>query len=106
MASILEKSGVAEDLYEMMYQWLGGIRGGFAMGTVAIYAIFVAMSGISAVATVTMGLIALPSMMKRKYDAKLTVGSIAAGGTLGILIPPSVVMILYGSLTGASNGNL
>jgi tripartite ATP-independent transporter DctM subunit len=106
MANILERSGVAEDLYEMMYQWLGGIRGGLAMGTVAICAIFAAMSGISAVATVTMGLIALPSMMKRKYDAQMAVGSIAAGGTLGILIPPSVIMILYGSLTGASVGKL
>ena len=106
MANILERSGVAEDLYEMMYQWLGGIRGGLAMGTVAICAIFAAMSGISAVATVTMGLIALPSMMKRNYDAKMAVGSVAAGGTLGILIPPSVIMILYGSLTGASVGKL
>ena len=106
MANILERSGVAEDLYDMMYQWLGGIRGGLAMGTIAICAIFAAMSGISAVATVTMGLIALPSMIKRKYDARIAVGSVAAGGTLGILIPPSVIMILYGSLTGASVGKL
>lgn len=106
MANILERSGVAEDLYDMMYQWLGGIKGGLAMGTVAICAVFAAMSGISAVATVTMGLIALPSMIKRKYDARIAVGSVAAGGTLGILIPPSVIMILYGSLTGASVGKL
>ncbi len=106
MANILERSGVAEDLYDMMYQWLGGIRGGLAIGTIAICAIFAAMSGISAVATVTMGLIALPSMIKRKYDARIAVGSVAAGGTLGILIPPSVIMILYGSLTGASVGKL
>ncbi len=106
MANILEKSGVAEDLFEMMYRWTGGLKGGLAMGTVAICAIFAAMAGISAVATVTMGTIALPSMMKRKYDARLAVGSISAGGTLGILIPPSVIMILYGSLTGASVGKL
>ena len=106
MANILERSGVAEDLYDMMYMWLGGIRGGLAIGTIAICAIFAAMSGISAVATVTMGLIALPSMIKRNYDPKMAVGSVAAGGTLGILIPPSVIMILYGALTGASVGKL
>lgn len=106
MANILEQSGVAEELYETMYRWLGGLKGGLAMGTIVICAIFAAMAGISAVATVTMGLIALPSMMKRNYDARLAVGSISAGGTLGILIPPSVIMILYGSLTGASIGKL
>jgi tripartite ATP-independent transporter DctM subunit len=106
MANILERSGVAEELYETMYRWMGGLKGGLAMGTIVICAIFAAMSGLSAVATVTMGLIALPSMMKRKYDARLAVGSISAGGTLGILIPPSVIMIIYGSLTGTSIGKL
>lgn len=106
MANILERSGIAEDLYEMMYRWMGPIRGGLAMGTVAICAIFAAMAGISAVATVTMGLIALPSMLKRGYDRTIAVGCVSAGGTLGILIPPSVIMILYGSLTGTSVGKL
>lgn len=106
MANILERSGIAEDLYEMMYRWMGPLRGGLAMGTVAICAIFAAMAGISAVATVTMGLIALPSMLKRGYDRLIAVGCVSAGGTLGILIPPSVMMILYGSLTGTSVGKL
>ena len=106
MACILERSGVAEDLYEMMYRWMGAVRGGLAMGTVAICAVFAAMAGISAVATVTMGLIALPSMMKRGYDHRIAVGCISAGGTLGILIPPSVIMIVYASLTGTSVGKL
>jgi len=106
MANLLEISGIAEDLYAMMYKWMGGIRGGLASGTVVICAIFAAMAGISAVATVTMGLIALPSMLKRNYSKLLAVGTISAGGTLGILIPPSVIMILYASLTGESVGRL
>ncbi|MFH0914718.1 MAG: TRAP transporter large permease subunit, partial [Chloroflexota bacterium] len=106
MASFLEKSGIADDLYEMMYRWGGGLRGGLAMGTVVICAIFAAMSGVSATATVTMGLIALPSMLKRNYDKFLATGTISAGGTLGILIPPSVPMILYASVTGESVGKL
>lgn len=106
MANFLERSGVADDLYEMMYKWMGPLRGGLAMGTVAICAIFAAMAGISGVATVTMGLIALPSMLKRGYDRLIAVGCISAGGTLGILIPPSVIMILYAALTGTSVGKL
>lgn len=106
MGNLLEVSGVAEDLYGMMYKWLGRTRGGLASGTVVICAIFAAMAGISGVATVTMGLIALPSMLRRNYDKILAVGTISAGGTLGILIPPSVIMILYASLTGESVGKL
>lgn len=106
MANLLERSGIAEDLYETMYRWMGPLRGGLAMGTVVICAIFGAMAGISAVATVTMGLIALPSMLHRGYDTSIAVGCISAGGTLGILIPPSVIMIVYASLTGTSVGKL
>jgi tripartite ATP-independent transporter DctM subunit len=106
MANLLQRSGIAEELYQMMYLWFGRVRGGLAMGTVAICAIFGAMSGISAVGTVTMGMIALPSMLKRGYSKDIAVGCISAGGTLGILIPPSVLMIVYGYLTGASVGKL
>lgn len=106
MANFLAKSGVADDLYETMYSWMGGVRGGLAAGTVVICAIFAAMAGISGVATVSMGLIALPSMLKKNYDSRLAVGCIATAGTLGVLIPPSIVMILYGSLTGESIGKL
>jgi TRAP-type mannitol/chloroaromatic compound transport system permease large subunit len=66
----------------------GSTKGGLAMGTVVICTIFAAMAGISGVATVTMGLIALPSMLRRNYDKLIAVGCISAGGTLGILIPP------------------
>ena len=94
MANILQKSGIAEDLYSMLYQWLGGIRGGLAMGTVVICAIFAAMCGGGGPATITMGLIALPSMLKRGYDKYIAIGCIAAGGVLGIIIPPSIPMVV------------
>lgn len=106
MAVVLEGSGIAEELFETMYRWLGGLPGGLLTGTVIICAIFAAMSGISGVATVTMGLIALPAMLKRGYDRKMAIGGIMCGGALGIIIPPSVIAILYGSITGTSVGKL
>jgi len=106
MAMILEKSGMAGDLYDMMYLWFGPLRGGLAIGTVIICAIFSAMCGISGAAVVSMGSIALPSMLKRKYDKNLAVGCINSGGGWGILIPPSVPMILYALLSGESVGKL
>jgi tripartite ATP-independent transporter DctM subunit len=106
MAMILERAGVAENLYTMMHRWMGPVRGGLAIGTVLICAIFAAMSGVSATATVSMGIIALPAMLKRKYDKIMAMGCISGGGALGILIPPSVPMILYATLTGESIGGL
>lgn len=106
MANILKFSGLADKLYEVVYRWMGGLRGGLAMGTVVICAIFAAMAGISSVATISMGLIALPSMLQRKYDKVMAVGCINAGGALGILIPPSILMILYGNMAEVSIGRL
>ena len=106
MANVLERSGSAEDLYSMMYHWMGPLRGGLAMGTVVICTLFAAMAGISGAATVTMGLIALPSMLKRHYNKNIAVGCIAAGGALGILIPPSVIMIIYALMAGVSVGKM
>jgi tripartite ATP-independent transporter DctM subunit len=106
MAMILERAGVAEDLYEMMYLWFGPLRGGLAIGTVAICAIFAAMCGISGAAVVSMGVIALPSMLRYNYDKELALGCINAGGSLGILIPPSVIMIIYAIISGESVGKL
>lgn len=102
LANFLQKSGIADDLYEMLYNWMGGLKGGLAMGTVIICAIFGAMCGGSGPATITMGLIALPSMLKRGYNKEMAVGCIAAGGVLGIIIPPSIAMIIlagYGQLS-------
>jgi tripartite ATP-independent transporter DctM subunit len=106
MAMILEKSGTANDLYEMMYLWFGPVRGGLAIGTLIICAIFSAMCGISGAAVVSMGAIALPSMLSRNYDKLMAVGCINSGGGWGILIPPSVIMILYALISGESVGKL
>jgi len=106
MAMILERAGVADDLYTMMRRWMGPLRGGLAIGTVLICTIFAAMAGISGAATVSMGVIALPAMLKRGYDKRIAMGCISGGGALGILIPPSVPMILYATLTGESIGGL
>jgi tripartite ATP-independent transporter DctM subunit len=106
MANMLGSSDLADDLYQAVHAWLGRVRGGLAIGTVCICALFAAMAGISTVATVAMGLIALPSMLKRGYHKDLAVGSIAAGGALGILIPPSIIMIIYGSMAEVSIGQL
>ena len=106
MGNMLQRSGVAEKLYETFYRWLGPVRGGLAMGTVLICTIFAAMAGISGAATVTMGVVALPSMLKRNYDKKIAIGCISAGGALGVLIPPSILMILLSLFTGVSVGRL
>ncbi len=106
MAMILERSGTANDLYEMMYLWFGPVRGGLAIGTLIICAIFSAMCGISGAAVVSMGAIALPSMLERNYDRLMAVGCINSGGGWGILIPPSIIMILYALISGESVGKL
>jgi len=106
MANVLKFSGIADELYEIVYRWMGQIRGGLAMWTVAICAIFAAMAGISSAATVSMGLIALPSMLSRGYHKSIALGSINAGGALGILIPPSIIMVLYSNMTDVSVGQL
>jgi len=106
MANFLQNSGMADDMYEVIFRWAGRLRGGLAMGTVVICAIFGAMAGISSVATVTMGLIALPSMLQRGYDKSMVLGCIMAGGALGILIPPSIIMIVYGGVAEVSIGKL
>jgi len=106
MANMLERSGIAEDLYETMHRFVGGRRGGLAAGTVVICTIFAAMAGISGAATVSMGILALPAMLSRGYSKQLALGSVAAGGSLGILIPPSVTMIIYGLISQTSVGKL
>jgi tripartite ATP-independent transporter DctM subunit len=106
MGVVLEQSGLAKALYEMMYRWFGGVRGGLAVGTVVICMIFAAMVGVSGAATVSMGLIALPSMLQRGYNKDISIGCISAGGALGVLIPPSIPFILYGLFSGESIGAL
>jgi len=106
MGAVLQRTGIGENLYELVYRTLGRMNGGLSIGTVIICTIFAAMAGASAPATVSMGLVAFPSMLKRNYSHQMALGSIAAGGALGILIPPSVPMILYAMMTGTSVGKL
>jgi tripartite ATP-independent transporter DctM subunit len=97
---------VAEELFKAVHVWAGGLRGGLAIGTIIANAIMASMVGIIGAEIVTFGLIALPEMLSRKYDHKLALGSIAAGGGLATLIPPSVVFIVYGMTAGCSVGDL
>jgi tripartite ATP-independent transporter DctM subunit len=106
MACVLEKSGVTHDLYAFMHQLLGGLRGGLSMGTVLICAIIAAMSGVSTTGVVTMGIIALPIMLKQGYNKSIAIGPILAGGALGLLIPPSISLIVYGMIARVSIGRL
>jgi tripartite ATP-independent transporter DctM subunit len=106
MGVFMERSGVAERLYSAMYLWLGGLRGGLAMATIVICVIFAAATGVVGASEVTIGLLALPAMLKRKFDKPLACGTICAGGTLGILIPPSIMIVIYGPTAGLSVGKL
>jgi tripartite ATP-independent transporter DctM subunit len=106
MANLLERGGLIEDIYEMVYHWMGGIKGGVASASVMACTLMAAMVGVIGASEVTMGLIALPEMLKRRYDKYMAAGSILAGGTLGILIPPSVMLIVYGMVDNSSIGQL
>ncbi len=106
MAAILEFSGLGAALYEMMYKWTGGLRGGLAIGTIIISTIIAAMSGAAATSTVTLGMLAYPEMRKRGYSKDLSIGCIPAGGCLGPLIPPSIPMIIVAGLSSISIGKL
>ncbi len=94
MASMLERAGLIEEMFNVVYKWMGGLGGGLAIATILASTILAAMVGVIGAAVVTMGIIALPAMLKRGYDQKIALGSIMAGGTLGILIPPSILAIL------------
>ena len=106
MASILQKSSIIEALYEAMEVWFSGINGGLAVGTIAICTILAAMTGVVGAAVAAMGILALPSMLARGYHPPLALGAICAGGTLGILIPPSVVTIVYAITAQISIGKM
>ncbi|MDB4443815.1 TRAP transporter large permease [bacterium] len=106
MGSFCFYAGISQDLYRTMYKWIGHFRGGLAMATVGACASFAAVSGSSLATAATMGTVALPEMKKYKYDDRLATGAVAAGGTIGILIPPSVILILYGIIAEQSIGKL
>ena len=104
MAAMLERAGLIEEMFNVVYKWMGGVGGGLAIATVIASTILAAMVGVIGAAVVTMGIIALPAMLKRGYDHKIALGSIMAGGTLGILIPPSILAILYAVVAQHSVG--
>jgi len=106
MGDMLEKSGVTEGLYDAMYLWLGGLKGGLALATMIIGTILAACVGVIAASTTLLALVALPSMVKKGYDKSLASGTVCAGGTLGILIPPSVMLVVYGPMAQLSVGKL
>ena len=106
MGNLASLSGMSRDLYEAAYVWFGHRRGGLASATIAACAGFAALSGSSVASAVTMGRVALPEMKRFNYDPRLSTGCVAAGGTLGILIPPSTGFIVYAILTETSVGKL
>ena len=106
MGAFAFSAGLSKDLYDAAYKWLGHLRGGLAMATVGACACFAAISGSSMATAATMGTVALPEMKKYKYDPALATGAVAAGGSMGILIPPSVILIIYGIITEQSIGKL
>jgi tripartite ATP-independent transporter DctM subunit len=109
MAQILDRSKVSEGLFEALYIVLGGLRGGLGMAVIVVSTVFAATTGIVGASVVAMGLMAGPALLRRGYDKALSAGIICSSGTLGILIPPSIMLVVYGGLTGqkeTSVGNL
>ena len=106
MGELLLRSGIADRMFGALAAWLGRLPGGLLHANIGCSAIFAATSGSSVATAATIGTVALPSLHQRGYPMSMSLGSIAAGGTLGILIPPSVNLIVYGSLTDTSIGRL
>ena len=106
MGIMLERSGAAEKLFSSIHLVLGGLNGGLALAVVVACTIMAAATGIMGAPVIIMGLFALPQMLSKGYDPALSCGTICAGGTLGILIPPSIMLIVYGPMAGVSVGKL
>jgi len=106
LGNVLQRSGIADDLYEVMHRWMGGLNGGLAMATVLVCTVMAAISGSVTAGLITMSLVALPPMFRRHYDKNIVVGSIVTGAALAMLIPPSIELILYAFLTKQSVGRL
>lgn len=106
MGIMLEHSGIAERMFQVLYLWLSGVRGGLAIITVLIGTILAACVGIIGASISMLALVALPAMLRRGYDKSLASGSVVAGGCLGILIPPSIMLVIYGPMATISVGKL
>ena len=106
MGVMLERSAVAEKMFDALYLWLGGLRGGLAVTTVLLGTILAACVGIIGASVTMLALLALPAMISRGYSKSLAAGAVCAGGTLGILIPPSIMLVIYGPMAFISVGKL
>ncbi|MBM3597490.1 MAG: TRAP transporter large permease subunit [Alphaproteobacteria bacterium] len=106
MGCILERSGIAERLFQTMQLWLGRLPGGLALATISMSAIFAASTGIVGAVEVVIGVMAIPVMLKYRYNKDLIAGTICAGGSLGTMIPPSLVAVIYASVANMSVGKL
>ena len=106
MGYILSESGIADDLYQMFHVWFGGLKGGLAVGTIGLMVVISAMNGLSVAGMAIGATIALPEMLRRGYDKIMITGVVQAGSSLGILVPPSVVLVLYGMIARESVGKL
>ena len=102
MGNMMQSSGVAEKAFRILHRWMGGMNGGLAVATVLLAMIFAATTGVVGASETAIGLLAVPSMLKARYSKSLASGSVCAGGTLGILIPPSIMLILYAPMAGVS----
>lgn len=106
MGYILSESGIADDLYQMFHVWFGGLKGGLAVGTIGLMVVISAMNGLSVAGMAIGATIALPEMLRRGYDKIMITGVVQAGSSLGILVPPSVVLVLYGMIARQPVGKL
>ncbi len=106
MGAVLERSGIAKRLFQALQLWLGGLPGGLALSTIAMCAIFAAASGVVGAVEIVVGLMAIPAMTKAGYKNDLIAGTICAGGSLGTIIPPSVIVVVYASIAQLSIGQL
>lgn len=102
MGNMMQTSGVAERAFDILHRWFGGLHGGLAIATVLLAMLFAATTGVVGASETAIGLLAVPAMMKARYSQSLASGSVCAGGTLGILIPPSIMLILYAPMAGVS----
>jgi len=106
MGYILSESRIADDLYRMFHVWMGGLRGGLAIGTIALMVLISAMNGLSVAGMAIGATIALPELLRRGYDKRMVTGVVQAGSSLGILVPPSVVLVLYAMIARQPVGQL
>jgi tripartite ATP-independent transporter DctM subunit len=106
MGYVLSESKIADDLYKMFHVWMGGLKGGLAIGTIGLMVLISAMNGLSVAGMAIGATIALPELLKRNYDKRMVTGVIQAGSSLGILVPPSVVLVLYAMIARQPVGQL